>query len=902
MHAAYSASSGRALSFAAALAVGATFSLLSMIFPEAVKATVSPLYAYVTGGPQANASCPQTADVTVRCNLPQALAAVQAGGTVLLADQGIYAGEFHLATTGTSAGEPVTIEPAPEVTNPQLSGNFVNTVLTVDAGVFASLRGLTVANGAGDFSTYDCGVNAFFTLGGGINNAGTLTIDQTSILNNAGANFNGPADVGVGGGIYNSGTVRLDNSTLSGNTATLARVAGFGGAIYNAGTLSVSGTTFTGNLAQNGGGAIDNGDQIVSCDFPSTPGTGNVAISGSTFTGNRARTGGAIENTSSQPGSGTLTVDRSNFSDNGADMTSPDSELRFSTRSGGAIENINGSATISRSDFSANNALAGAAIDDAANGSGALSISATTFAGNGIGAKGNAAQAGGAIDVGSPRTGKLDVNDSTFVSNAATITGSAVDETDPNLISVVTSATFRGNPDAIASAGPLSLSASLLAGGGCATAIVDAGYNLSDDLSCGFTTAQHSVSGASSLSADLGAFGAHGGPTRTLPISVAADDPANDAIPATFQADGSAVCSGSDQRGQQRVNPCDIGAYEAPPAGRSFYAYAIGKATNPLSCPQTNVLALRCSFQSAIGIAAAGDFVELATPGSETDQSSWYIGSFELSPVGGSTPALPLTIRAAAGVADPIFDGNDGQSAGCQTKICSNAVLSIDPGSYVDFENFTIQDGGAGNGSLFQGATGCAISNDGSNVTVLGMTFYATGTACASVIGGPGVLTVNASRFLRGNRSIAPTVDVEGSEVVTISGSEFADQPQGYAVIAVRLTIYDSAINGGVFADTLTAVNTTFTGSVGHAAAEIVTSGVITNSTFADNSGGALAPAGVDHLAADLFAGSAGGSPNCDATPVDAGYNISDDGSCGFSAVGSLNNSSCTRRIPFCSR
>jgi large repetitive protein len=893
------AASVRRMRSAVTFAVAAALTL--MFAPSAWAAPASPasLYAYVSGGPGGPPSCPQSSVAAARCTLTEALAAAHAGDTILLAEQATYTGGFHVSTAATSAGSPLVLEPAPGVTDPQLSGNFTNTVLTVDAGVFVALSGVSIVNGAGDFSSYDCGVGAFFTLGGGINNAGSLTVDDTSFVNNAGANFNGPADVGVGGGIYNSGKLTLTKSVLSGNTATQATIDGYGGGIYNAGTLSVRDTTFNDNLAQTGGGAIDNGDVISSCDFPATPGTGNVSISGSTFAGNRAATGGAIENTSAHAGSGQLSIDSSTFSDNGADTTAPTSILRFSTRSGGAVENINGDASITRSDFIANNASSGGAINDAAGGSGALTISTSTFSGNGKGAKGIPAQNGGAVHVGSTRSGKVSVTDSTFVSNAAANTGSAVDSADPTLAWSVTSATFRGNPNAIASAGPLSVAASLVVAGGCATPIVDAGYNVGDDSSCGFSSAQHSVSADAGIAADLGSFGAHGGPTPTIPISSAAADPANNAIPASFAAGGNAICSGTDQREQSRSDPCDIGAYETPPPGRSLYAYAVGSATNPLDCPQTTVLALRCSFSSALALAGPGDFIELATPGSQADPATWYVGSFQIAPVGGSTATAPLTVRAASGVDDPIFDGNDGRTAGCQTKFCFYAVLSVDPGSYVDFENFTIQDGGAGAGSLYTSATGCAISNDASNVTVRGMTFYSTGTQCASVIGeavlsaarggdGLGVLTVENSTFLSRNGS-TPGTDVAGAGPITISSSNLLDHPTIYAVNAGQLTISKSAINGGVLADTLTAYDSTFTDSSGHAAAQVLSSGLITDSTFADNPGGAIASAGKVTLATDLLANSTGGSVNCDAAPIDAGYNISDDASCGFTAVGSVN-------------
>src|SRR5262249_29897852 len=77
--------------------------------------------------------------------------------------------------------------------------------------------------------------------GGGINNAGTLTIDDSTITGNSASTS--------GGGIYNASgsTLQLSNSALSGNVASL-RIAD-GGGIENLGTLMMSGSTISGNSA-----------------------------------------------------------------------------------------------------------------------------------------------------------------------------------------------------------------------------------------------------------------------------------------------------------------------------------------------------------------------------------------------------------------------------------------------------------------------------------------------------------------------------------------------------------------------------------------------------------------------------------------------------------------------------
>ncbi len=108
--------------------------------------------------------------------------------------------------------------------------------------------------------------------GGGISNAGTLTVNNSTFSGNK-------ADLGGGGGIVNlGGTVKVNNSTFSGNSATDS-----GGGIFNNGTLTVNNSTFSGNSATNWGGGIFN--------------NGTLTVNNSTFSGNKAsNNGGGIFN------------------------------------------------------------------------------------------------------------------------------------------------------------------------------------------------------------------------------------------------------------------------------------------------------------------------------------------------------------------------------------------------------------------------------------------------------------------------------------------------------------------------------------------------------------------------------------------------------------------------------
>ena len=76
-----------------------------------------------------------------------------------------------------------------------------------------------------------------------------------------------------GGGIYNAGTLTVTNATLTGNSA------GQGGGVYNAGTLSVADSSFANNSAEAGGGINS---------------AGALSVTGSSFDDNTAGLGAAV--------------------------------------------------------------------------------------------------------------------------------------------------------------------------------------------------------------------------------------------------------------------------------------------------------------------------------------------------------------------------------------------------------------------------------------------------------------------------------------------------------------------------------------------------------------------------------------------------------------------------------
>jgi len=126
-----------------------------------------------------------------------------------------------------------------------ISGNNAVRVFEVGKGAELILNNLTVADGSAS-------ATGFGGSGGGIFNAGTLDVTNSTLSGN------GAAD--GGGGVFNAstGTLRVNNSTLSGNSATDANsTTDAGGAIVNLGSLTVNNSTLSDNSADKGGGIFN---------------------------------------------------------------------------------------------------------------------------------------------------------------------------------------------------------------------------------------------------------------------------------------------------------------------------------------------------------------------------------------------------------------------------------------------------------------------------------------------------------------------------------------------------------------------------------------------------------------------------------------------------------------------
>ena len=186
-------------------------------------------------------------------SLRQTLARARAGDTIVLRTNGTIELESELVFDKN-----VTLRGLPAGRN-AISGAGSTRILRVSEGVTATLEGLTLANG----TVEEMGEGA----GGAINNGGTLTVRNCTLIGNM-------SDY-IGGAIWNGGTLVLDRSWVFNSYAYE-----FAGGIYNTGTLQVSRSTISANVCPTVAGAILN--------------EGEVTIDGSTFSENDGDTAGAI--------------------------------------------------------------------------------------------------------------------------------------------------------------------------------------------------------------------------------------------------------------------------------------------------------------------------------------------------------------------------------------------------------------------------------------------------------------------------------------------------------------------------------------------------------------------------------------------------------------------------------
>ncbi|PYS25271.1 MAG: hypothetical protein DMF72_02230 [Acidobacteria bacterium] len=252
-------------------------------------------------------------------------------------------------------------------------------IFSISSGKTVTFSGLTISNGS---------ATAVPSIGGGIYNQGTLTVNNCVISGNS-------AQSG-GGGIFNDALISpasltINNSTITGNqTGTSGTVGGAGGGIANAGTLNLINSTVNSNQTGNGlgsgggdasaggaGGGIDNSGTLTSVNSTVSGNrtgagsgashggygggirnSGTLTLSNVTISGNQTGgpngipgVGGGIHN------SGTLTLANCTISDNQTGNTGDSGFIGYG--SGGGVSN-QGTANL-KNTIAANNRIANGA-------------------------------------------------------------------------------------------------------------------------------------------------------------------------------------------------------------------------------------------------------------------------------------------------------------------------------------------------------------------------------------------------------------------------------------------------------------------------------------------------------------------------------------------------------------
>jgi len=187
-------------------------------------------------------------------SLRDTIAASAANDTINLAVNGtitLTSGELLIGRNLIIAG--------PGATFLTVSGNNASHVFNISYGIGVNISNLSISNGRGNQ-----------TDAGGINNNGTLTLNNCTLSSNQ-------AD-SRGGGIYNGGFVTMNNCTIVNNSA-----GWHGGGIYNGGTLVIRNCTLSGNtcVGGNGGGIFINVN-------------GTLTLNNCTFSGNKAEILGGV--------------------------------------------------------------------------------------------------------------------------------------------------------------------------------------------------------------------------------------------------------------------------------------------------------------------------------------------------------------------------------------------------------------------------------------------------------------------------------------------------------------------------------------------------------------------------------------------------------------------------------
>jgi CSLREA domain-containing protein len=214
---------------------------------------------------------PTDTPVAGQTDLREAIAQANAneGDQTILFDSSVFSTPQTITLTGTNlelsdtAGMETITGPAAGVT---VSGGGLSQVFLIDAGVTASISGMTITDGSS--STY----SPFANFGAGLHNYGSLALTNCTITNNTSP---------IVGGVFNQvGSLTMTNCTVSDNS-NFRTGGGAGGVCNYAGSLVMTNCTVSGNSnvqSFGGAGGVASGSNSNS----STATLTNCTISGNT--------------------------------------------------------------------------------------------------------------------------------------------------------------------------------------------------------------------------------------------------------------------------------------------------------------------------------------------------------------------------------------------------------------------------------------------------------------------------------------------------------------------------------------------------------------------------------------------------------------------------------------------
>ncbi len=738
--------------------------------------------------------------------ITQANANTNPAGSVINFDPTVFASPQTITLSSTlelseSAG-PEAID-ASTVTGPvTISGNDSVGVFLVDSNVTATLSDLTISDGSG-------------YAGGGIDNAGTLTVSDSAI-ENCSAYL-------AGGGVYGSGAITVTGSTIANNNASLSS----GGGIYSAGGLTVSGSTIEGNSASGDGGGIfaegatitdsivennmstdGDGGGIRTYDSVTITGTviqnnsaagygggmrdddGVATVIGSTIMGNTAADGSGIFNYGTMNITGS-TIDSNTAATGGqgtaagvnneGTLTITGSTIagNSSAYSAGGISNgifVPASAVISDCTITNNTANQAGGIF---NGEGTLTVNGSTIAGN------SAVGAGGIEN-----DGTATVVDTTIAGNAGDDSGGILNG--GTLAAVNDTIAYNSGGGGIDTSGTVTMDNTIVAAntGSQGTSYDIDGVGNSETGQNNLIGIDYTGSFTNGLSGNI-VFGpgnpglgslAYNNGASTETIALLAGSPAIDAGSADIL--GVTVPS-TDQTGVAWPGgEVSIGAcgYPIQPVGTPTVYTVTDTSDNP-----SDTGSLRCALaQAATDGNPAGNVIQFAIPTTDPNYDpatgSWTI---TLNPANGplQLAAGPLQIEGPGAGTLTISGGNQVE------------VFQEDPGAPVTISGLTIADGSASNAY-----GGGIIVNYGATLTVTGCiiednTAYAGGGA---IVNG-GNLTVTGATIIEGN-SVSATASADGGGVLNY----------GTLTISGGSSVEDNTATewgGGVFSEGILTVN-----------------------------------------------------------------------------------------------